>query len=174
MENRLPSRFNPIEFARNGEIGRLVLPVSHFKRFCALLSEDSGEVIAQARFYIGEDKRPIAEGSLGTKIQVTCQRCMKPMAIDIGCEFALAFVSTEEQAGELPNYVDPVLMDERNEINAVDFLEDELILQLPLSTMHLDESQCDTSAVAKVVESQQTEPTKTHKPFSELGKLLKH
>ncbi len=174
MENRLPSRFNPVEFARNSEAVRLVLPVSHFKRFSALLSDDSGEVAARARFYIGTDKVPIAEGSLSGLVNVVCQRCMKPMVIDINCDFVLAFVSAEDQAETLPEDVDPVLMDEHNEISAIDFLEDELILQLPLSTLHVDESQCDAPAAVTVKENQQAEPAKTHKPFSELGKLLKH
>jgi len=174
MESRLPSRFNPVEFARNGEAGQFVLPVSHFKRFCALLSDDRGEVMAQANFYIGEGKKPIAKGRLDTKVCMVCQRCMKPMTIDISCEFVLAFVSTEDQAAELSESVDPVLMNEHNEIQAIDFLEDELILQLPMSSMHASISQCDASAVTSITGSQQTEPAKTHKPFSELGKLLKH
>lgn len=175
MENRLPSRFNPVEFARNRESGQLVLPVSHFKRFSALLSQDTGEVAAESRFYIGADRCAIAEGHLQTSVNVICQRCMKPMTIDIECEFVLAFVASEEAAGELPEHVDPVLMDEHNEISAIDFLEDELILQLPLTTMHKpsDESLCHAS-VAVEGGKQQPEPANTHKPFSELGKLLKH
>jgi len=174
MENRLPSRFNPVEFARNGEAFQLVLPVSHFTRFSALLSDDGGEVTVQARFSIGANKVPIAEGSLRTLANVVCQRCMKPMTIEISCDFVLAFVLSEDLAEGLPEDVDPVLMDEHNEISAIDFLEDELILQLPISTLHADESLCDASATGVVTESQQAEPAKTHKPFSELGKLLKH
>lgn len=174
MENRLPSRFNPVEFARNSEAVRLVLPVSHFKRFSALLSDDSGEVSAQARFYIGADKVPIAVGNLSSQVNVVCQRCVKPMVIEINCDFTLAFVSSEDRAEILPEDVDPVLMDEHNEISAIDFLEDELILQLPISTLHLDDSLCDAPAAVTVTENQQAEPAKTHKPFSELGKLLKH
>ena len=156
MENRLPSRFNPIEFARNSEVTQLVLPVSHFKRFTALLADDSGKVSAQAKFYIGVDKMPIATGHLSTSVEVVCQRCMKPMTIDIDCDFVLAFVSSEEKADLLPEEVDPVLMDEHNEISAIDFLEDELILQLPISTLHKDESLCD----APVSYTHLTLPTK--------------
>lgn len=174
MENRLPSKFNPVEFARNSEAGHLALPVSHFKRYSALLSDDSGEVSAQAKFYVGADKVAMAEGRLNAQAKVICQRCMKPMTLDIGCDFTLAFVATEEQADLLPEDVDPVLMDEHNEISAIDFLEDELILQLPLSTLHEDLSLCDVSVAAAVKGNQQAEPAKTHKPFSELGKLLKH
>jgi uncharacterized protein len=174
MENRLPSRFNPVEFARNSEAVQLVLPVSHFKRFSALLSDDSGEVSAQAKFYIGADKTPVAEGSLNTSVTVICQRCMRPMTIDISCNYSLAFVSSEERADDLPDEVDPVLMDENNEVSNVDFLEDELILQLPMSTLHEDESLCDTSVAVAVTENRQSESAKTHRPFSDLGKLLKH
>lgn len=176
MENRLPSRFNPLDFARNGESGQLILPVSHFKRFSALLSDDSGEVSAQVRFhqerFAGSQARAVGSGTLSTQANVVCQRCMKPMTIDIDCEFKLAFVASEEQADELPEDVDPVLMDEHNEINAVDFLEDELILQLPISTLHADDSLCEPKAAWN--DNRQTEPAKTHKPFSDLGKLLKH
>lgn len=173
MESLLPSRFNPAELARSKQSGKLILPVTHFKRFSAMLANAGGEVVAQAKFDLNETKHATAVGSLHTSVNVTCQRCMQEMKIDLAGDFGFIFVTSEEEANELEDDFDPVLVDDRNEINSVDFLEDELILQLPLRTVHDNEQECDP-AVIEAVESAQQGPAKTHNPFSGLDKLLKN
>ena len=136
MENSLPSRFNPAELARSRQKSQLALPVSNFKRFSALLANAEGDVVAQAQFELNDARQATASGSLRTTVNVTCQRCMQTMVIELSDNFAFVFVDDEDQANEVEDDYDPVLLDDRSEIEAVDFIEDELILQL-LSLIHI-------------------------------------
>ncbi len=172
METLLPSRFNPAELARSRQKSQLALPVSHFKRFSALLANAEGEVVAQAQFELNEAKQATASGSLRTSVNVTCQRCMQVMEFQISEDFGFVFIDDEEQANQIEGDYDPVLVDDRNEIEAVDFLEDELILQLPLRLVHENEQECDQTVI-KAVQAE-TGTAKTHHPFSGLDKLLKN
>lgn len=174
MEKTLPSRFNPAELARSRQKSRLELPVSHFKRFSAMLANADGDVVATARFELNDTKQATAQGNLQTSVNVTCQRCMREMEIQLSGAFSFVFINDEEEAIDVEDDYDPVLVDTHNEIAAVDFLEDELILQLPLRLVHEDEQQCDQSVITAVKTAGQTGPAKTHNPFSDLDKLLKN
>ncbi len=172
MERILPSRFCPAELARSRQSGSLIFPVPHFKRFAAMLANDSGEVAAQAKFSVADGGEILAEGSLSTTVCITCQRCMGVAQIDINCDFRFAFVEDENVTLALEDEFDPVLLDSQKEIDAVDFLEDELILQLPLRLVHTEESQCDPAALEAVKAAEGAVSTKTHNPFSGLDELL--
>lgn len=174
METILPSSFNPAELARSKQSGKLALPVTHFKRFSAMLANTSGEVVAQAKFELNETRHATAAGTLQTSVNVVCQRCMQEMKMDLSASFSFIFVASEEEANDVEDDYDPVLVDNRNEITSVNFLEDELILQLPLRIVHDSEEQCDPSVIQAVTTAEQTGPAKTHNPFSGLDKLLKN
>ncbi len=174
MEKKLPPKFNPAELARSRQKSQLELPVSHFKRFSALLANTEGSVVASAGFELNDTKQATAKGNLRTSVNVTCQRCMREMEIQLSNNFSFVFISDEEEAIDQEDDYDPVLVDDHNEIAAVDFLEDELILQLPLRLVHEDEHQCDQSVITAVKTAAQTGPAKTHNPFSDLDKLLKN
>lgn len=173
MERFLPSPFCPAELARTRQSGRLSIPVSHFKRFAALLANDSGDVSAEARFAIAEGGEILAEGNLRTKVFITCQRCMGPAQIEIDCGFKFAFVEDEKIVLALEDEYDPVVLDGQKEIEAVDFLEDELILQLPARLVHTDETKCDPTTLDAVKTAEGGVTAKTHNPFSGLDELLK-
>lgn len=174
MESGLPSKFNPAELARSRRSGLLVLPVSHFKRFSALLADSSGEVSVHASFYRTDDNRTAADGTLKTSVRVACQRCMEPMTQEIDCTFKFAFVADEASADALDDEFDPLLHDDTQEISIAEFIEDELILQMPFRSVHENEADCDQTIVSSVTPAEESQPVKTHNPFSELDKLLKN
>ncbi|OED38264.1 hypothetical protein AB833_20120 [Chromatiales bacterium (ex Bugula neritina AB1)] len=173
MDSVLPSRFKPADLAQRKYSGNLTLPVSHFKRFSALLADNTGEVRAAARFFVGENLQINSVGSLQVTVNVACQRCMKAMPLKINSDFSFAFVEDENSAVFQEETYDPLLLDEHREISAVDFLEDELILQLPLRQVHDDEQACDNTVIEAVTSAETIGPAKTHNPFSDLDKLLK-
>ncbi len=174
MESVLPFKFKPAELAQRKYSGHLTLPVAHFKRFSALLADNSGEVKADARFFVGEGAQVNATGSINAIVAVTCQRCMHAMRLNINCEFSVAFISDESAEVFAEDAFDPLLLDEHQEVSAVDFLEDELILQVPLRLVHSEEQDCDKSVIEAVNTAGDNGPVKTHNPFSGLDKLLKN
>jgi len=143
------------------------------KRFSALLVDSGGEVDLFARFYSTDSVRTAVEGTVKTRVRVVCQRCMADMMQDIDSTFSFAFVTDDGSADELDSDYDPLMHDENQEISAVDFIEDELILQMPFRSVHASDSDCDQSVIGSVPVADAGDTAKTHNPFSELGELLK-
>ena len=170
--DQLPVRFSPAELARAGHTSKITLPVSHFTRFVAILAEDVGDVTIQAKFEHSEDGLIVATGDHACKVSLICQRCLQPVPTELSSKFSLVFIRQESEAADLPDELDPVLIGDDGEIHVVDFIEDELILQLPTRVVHEKESDCDPAVIAAVTGSQ-NEPEKTHSPFAGLQDLLK-
>lgn len=169
--DQLPARFNPAELARSGRANHITLPVSHFSRFAAILADDSGDVTIEASFSWTEDKLLVASGTLGSQVKMTCQRCQRMMSAELSSDFSLVFVADEEKAEDLPENLDPVIIGEGDEIGVIEFIEDELILQIPSRVVHQDESECDPAVIAALAGGKES-PAKTHNPFKGLDKLM--
>ncbi len=168
----LPSRFNPAELARGRQHCKVTLPVTHFKRFSELLASQGGEAVATVAFSL-QGRQAVAEGSLQAEVEVTCQRCLQPVPLQISTEFSFGFVLNEEDAESLDESLDPVLTDSHGELTVVDLLEDELILQVPQRVVHSDEEQCNPTVI-DAVNTEQHVQTNKHNPFSGLDELLKN
>ncbi len=171
--DQLPVRFNPAELARSGRATRTTLPVSHFSRFAAILADDSGSVEIEATFDWTNDKQLVANGSQTCQVNMTCQRCQRDLSLQLSSEFSLVFVAEEADAEDLAEHLDPVIIGESDEITVVDFIEDELILQIPSRVVHEDETDCDPAVIAALAGGQET-PVKTYNPFKGLDDLLKN
>ena len=168
----LPSRFNPAELARGRQHCEATLPVTHFKRFSELLASQGGKVVATVEFSL-QGRQATATGALQAQVEVTCQRCLQPVSLQITTNFSFGFVASEEDAESLDEALDPVLTDSHGELSAVDLLEDELILQVPQRVVHSDEARCD-STVINAVNTEKHVQTNKHNPFSGLDELLKN
>jgi len=169
--DQLPARFNPAELARSGRANRTTLPVSHFTRFAAILADDSGDVEIEVMFGWTDDKNLVANGAQTSRVKMTCQRCQKILSAELSSDFSLVFVAEEADAEALSEDLDPVIIGNSEDIHVVDFIEDELILQIPSRVVHSDESDCDPAVIAALSGGQE-EPAKTHNPFKGLDKLL--
>ena len=171
--DQLPARFNPAELARSGRATQTTLPVSHFSRFAAILADDSGDVAIEATFGWTDDKMLVANGTQTSQVKMTCQRCQSVLASEISSQFSLVFVAQEADAEDLPDHLDPVIIGDSEDIHVVDFIEDELILQIPSRVVHEDESDCDPAVIAALSGGKEA-PAKTHNPFKGLDDLLKN
>jgi len=58
------------------------------------------------------------------------------MEAEVSGEFELVFIASEDDAAELPEHLDPVVIGDSEDIGVVEFIEDELILQLPTRVVH--------------------------------------
>lgn len=77
----------------------------------------------------------LIEGKVEASVDLVCQRCLEPVSQQIQAEVALGVVKAEQQAGELPDAVEPLLLDE-SPIWLVDLIEDEILLALPVVARH--------------------------------------
>lgn len=123
---------NTSEF--KGRVGLSELP-----RFCeALTGTHQGELCYQ--FYFGKDEEGVyfVEGFCECCVSLTCERCLQAFLMPVFAQFKLAFVYSDEQAKQLPKVYEPVFV-QGDDLNAYDFLEDELILSLPMHPKHPEE-----------------------------------
>lgn len=175
MVKPTPSRFNPDLLARDSTQYSVNIPLGQFSRLRNLLLDDKGEMSAVFRFSRRKDTVLVA-GKLTTTFQLQCQRCLEPMQFDVDEPFELAFAKTESLAQQMPEGLDPVVLDEHGQIHVVDLFEDELILHLPTVARHDNLSECETEHIQdeSTVEQSVGESAERKNPFDVLKNLDLH
>ncbi len=124
-----------------------------------------------AQFYRDEEGRYILELSVGMTVNVACQRCLEPMALEVASKSQLAALWTDEQAPHLPSRYDPLVTGDETDLWQV--VEDELLLALPAFSYHGD-SQCGlASGVAQpdAANSPEVDAPVKDNPFTVLAAL---
>lgn len=142
-------------------------------RVAAQLHEVQGKAHAELAFDIDEQARRVIKGRINASLQLVCQRCLEGIAVTVQPELSLALVWNDEQAGNLPRWLDPVLM-EGSDLDLYSIVEDELLLAMPLVASH-DKGVCNPPPVgAAPVDSGKfaDEPAeKKENPFQVLASL---
>jgi uncharacterized protein len=141
MVKALPQRFTPDLLSRDGTGFELVLPQSQLPRLGAILSSTDNDVQIAAVFS-RRKKHVLISGRISTQFSMECQRCLEPFEVEVNEPFELVFVDNEEKASELPNELDPVVLDDAGQIHVVDLFEDEVILHVPDIPKHSDLTAC--------------------------------
>ncbi len=185
MVKPIPARFNPDLLAREAARFGAEIPLSEFTRLSACLasvgdsateSVDSareGSGVVKTEFTLTRRKdHVLAIGTLESVYPLECQRCLALMELPVNGQFELTFVDDEATANDLPDTMDPVLLDDKGHIALVDMLEDELLLLLPVVARHeMGSEQCGASGDFEAAPPATELPTR--KPFEALKDLKK-
>jgi uncharacterized protein len=131
------STLESINFVRQVELRRTIegcYPVSKFKRLSETLATDDGDISVKLEFgdCVGY---ACLKGSVSAILVTECQRCLKPVETTVTGNFKFALVHNEEEFDQLPDELEPYLI-EGEEQSLVDLIEDELLLSLPMVTVH--------------------------------------
>jgi len=161
------------DFKRQVELNRIfegTYPLEKFSRLSEYLVSDNGDVIARIEFgrSVGF---AFVRAKVSAKLQVKCQRCLQALDTEVSGSFKFALVRSEDEFELLPEEFEPHLL-EGEEQSIIDLIEDELILCLPMVTVH--ENECSdymTGKNNKVKAVMKDEKESSH-PFAAL-KLLK-
>ncbi|MDX1693877.1 MAG: YceD family protein [Ketobacteraceae bacterium] len=168
LESTLPEQVKPVKFAKRGASFNGRWSLERFKRLAADTVSGSGEVIVQAEFGF-EEGFPAFKGTASVNVQLVCQRCLEPVVVPLDVSFGLVFVSSEEQAGEVPEPLETVLLQDE-EISILEVVEDELLLALPIVAFHRECEAFDyRTDDEKADEQSRQEPSEN--PFSVLEQL---
>ncbi len=179
---KLPARFNPSKLSQETSEFSLDVAVAQFNRLCGGLASRDGTVRASMRFRVDTDQRISVEGQFDAQLMLQCQRCLEVYNMPIATEFSLTFVANEAMIDELPDDLDPVLLDEQGQIHVVDLLEDELILHMPLAPHHDQMSDCIANGYVNepyefdeelTSQTQTAESQHRNNPFQNLKNLTK-
>jgi len=126
-----------LNFVRQVELRRTiegVYPISKLTRLGETLASDEGDVSVKIEF--GDCfGYACLRGTVSAKLVTDCQRCLEPVETIVSGNFKFALVHDEEEFDQLPEELEPYLI-EGEEQSLIDLIEDELLLSLPMVTVH--------------------------------------
>jgi len=172
MSNRLPETIKPLHLAETRQTLSGCLPLEKMSRLAPLLSSAQGIVEIELDFGIDEQKIRYAKGHLQTTLNLICQRCFQGMSVPVNAGITLGMVNTMAEADLLPQSYEPLLLSEPA-LSLLEMIEDELILTLPLTTLH-QEKECHLVRVFNDEPAQDSDEMVEHEnPFAALERLKK-
>lgn len=152
----LPQFFEPIRLADRGEAISGDLAVSQFPRLRGALRDGSGTVHVSLACSPGEAGGIRIHGSLSTTLKVECQRCLGAFDLPLDVDIE-ALAMPEAGAANGDSDADVLMRGEENLVHLADFVEDELILAVPLAPLH-PAGRCPVAEFTPAQESHRDNP----------------
>lgn len=150
------------------------VPLDRFLRLRDQLLSVDGEVSVALAFSTRRH-RPSVRGQASVDVEVTCQRCMEPMPMRLEVFIDTLIVESEESMAALPPEEDGVICGDKR-ISVVDLIEDDLLINLPMSTRHERCAEIDV-AIADTDVSEEVrlaaDDGRVNRPFAALAELKK-
>jgi len=138
MQKQLPAMLPVmLDFMRQVELNRTIegnYPLAKLERLAEALLVNEGYVSAKLEFGHSVGFACLKAEASATLL-VKCQRCLKPMTTEVTGSFKFALVDSEDDFELLPEEFEPYLL-KGEEQSIIDLIEDELLLCLPMVTMH--------------------------------------
>jgi len=146
---RLPREIDPYRLVEQGRelVGRL--PVTDFSRLQDMLfyktaddrKRDKTALNVTLVFDRTETGLPMVKGKIECDLDLHCQRCLKAVNMPFETDLAVVFVTTDVQAETLQEGFDTWLVEDNN-LFLQDFIEDEILLALPVVVSHEEHEKC--------------------------------
>ncbi len=172
---RLPVEIDPFRLVEQGRVLDGRIPISDFPRLKDQLFDgaktdaDDGIINVHLEFTHTDTRLPVVKGTIGSKLQMTCQRCLKGKDEFFETELEVVLVSSDAQADKLQEGFDTWLVEEQ-QIFLRDFIEDEILLALPLVIAH-DECDAARELIEALPEDEIDEAQEESNPFAALKDL---
>jgi len=165
----VPRQIDPSKFAQQGICLKGNVEISSLSRLVEVLEDSEGEVAIDLKFAIDEQKARTLRGTVDTHAKVICQRCLDTVVLDLHCELSLAVVRDEDEAKQLPSYLEPWIADE-GMVDLYSVIEEELLLALPLAAYH-DTACVEPSLFSSGEGEVETGTVSAENPFQALKQL---
>ncbi|MBA2237427.1 MAG: DUF177 domain-containing protein [Lysobacter sp.] len=116
--------------AGRGVAGQVAL--SSLARLRDSLHDADGEVAFSVDFDTDSLKTPYAEVRIDAQLPLLCQRTLQRFLLPVKIVQRLGLIRDEADEAALPEGYEPLLMPEDGMVNALELVEDELILAVPV------------------------------------------
>lgn len=136
MRHHLPKEIDPFRFAHNGRELDGSIDIADLTRLAGSLKEKSGQVSISMQFDIDATGTPFMRGHFEATLSLTCERCMEELLYPMQIDTLLGLVKNEKMATTLAEQYEPWLIEDRDPIDPITVVEDEMILALPLVPKH--------------------------------------
>lgn len=158
MLSELPETINPMRLAKAGKTLSGGYKLHQLQRVNVLLEGKTGEQVSFRLEFSQDNENRLFSivGGLETKLPMVCQRCMAPMQYQLSGMINIAIVSSEAEAEVLPEPFEPYI-DTGDSVKLQDFIEDELLLAMPLVSLH-EKKDCPAADKFKRVRLEKVSP----------------
>jgi uncharacterized protein len=150
-------------------------PIEEFARLRDSLARPDGRAAVQFRFHAA-GAYPALQGAVRARAWLVCQRCLREFEAALESPVRVAFVGRDAEAGRVPDEYDAVTAP-GGRIRLAEFVEEELLLALPLVPMHATPAECALKLAAEAEsepEGESAAPAQpVTRPFAELRELMK-
>ena len=181
MANLMLECGSPKKLANRGQVIEITNKINDFSRLSDIIAADLGEhaeadsaskwrqVPVDIKLCFGwirsQPGIPVLEGQVSTQVALLCQRCLKPLELELNVELKLLLPRSGVSPAEHEGFEVWELDDD--EVRPADMVEEALIMALPFSALHDSSDDC----TAMSVEIQTDEHKKT-RPFEDLQSLM--
>lgn len=165
----LPELIDPWRAVEAGAEFRGSLPLARMARLRESLREPTGEARFRLTFTRDPEGRGVLDGEIEARLILTCQRCLEALEFLVLTTLDLVLVSGLDEAGLLPEDLDPLLVPEEP-LRLADLIEDELLLALPQIPRH-EPGACPAGGGRWTAASNERRAGEGANPFAVLGAL---
>jgi len=109
--------------------------VNKLPRIAACTTDQQGQIWTNLTFSIDRAGRRRIKGVAQSRLMLTCQRCLEPVATDLAEEIDLVLVDDEEGARQLDKEYEPWIAED-NRIVLAALLDEQLLLGMPIVSFH--------------------------------------
>src|SRR5690606_19013993 len=111
FEHPLPATFRPLKLARQQGKLKGYMPLRQLPTLVADCIDDGGNVEADLQLEM-QGRWPVMTGTVQATVRMTCQRCLEAVDVQLRADMALGFSQSEEALEELPEALEPYLLEE--------------------------------------------------------------
>lgn len=181
MEKKMQEDFlKPNAYSDVYELSRLRATVegrvrlSDMKRLTDLILPSEQSIAFTIEGIVGDKGWPGAVMTVKGEVPLECSRCNKSMTFELEREVTFRFVRNEEEADSLPieEDDDTEVIVGSNKLNLMDWIEEEVILSLPIVPMH--EEQCVEPVHIHLDDEHEVPRENPFAKLKELSKLRKN
>jgi uncharacterized protein len=170
LTGHLPTKLDHRRLAIQGASLNGLIPLSGFSRLVGLLENTTGNVQVGLMFHTGDGRQTCVDGQVNVEVSLICQNCMTEYLQPLACKVHSEIVAVDKPLDE-ENQRDQLIYADKL-IPAVELVEDDLILAIPMIPRHdgpctegeYIQSGDNTDEVVTTVE--------THRPFADLAKVI--
>lgn len=154
--------------SRDKDVIEGAVRLKDMKRLSAMCLDSDNVFTYHIKGIVGRLGWPGAVMTVAGVLPLTCQRCNKPMELPIESEVVFRFAKSEAEADSIPieEDDDTEVIVGSHKLNLMDWIEEELILSIPIVPVHKDG--CEVQSEIKAEEPEQF---KKENPFAKLKEL---
>lgn len=164
LSERLPQMIDPWAFARQREILSGDMPVSATHELAALADPDA-TIHFRLEGSVDREQQSRLKGALEIELNLECQRCLAPLRWPLAETFDYVLIRSAEQESSVEDGSETLIC-ANDELDLAWFLEEEVLLAMPMIAKHED-----CVAPDYVVDDEVPE-VETENPFAALKNLI--